>query len=114
MTEADALERSAGGLAKLGFATGGAPEPERMAGMRLHRQRDIIERGEMRKQRRDLERARKSHQAAAVHRQRGDVAAAEMDAAGIRRDLAGELADQRGLAGAVRPDDGVQLARRSE
>ena len=38
--------------------------------------------------------------------------AVEMDAAGVRRDLAGELADQRGLAGAVRPDDGVQLAAR--
>ena len=57
------------------------------------------------------ERARPSC-AAAIGRQRGDVAAVETDAAGVGRDLAGELADQRGLAGAVRPDDGVQLARR--
>ena len=47
-----------------------------------------------------------------IDRQRGDVAAVEMDAAGVGRDLAGELADQRGLAGAVRADDGVQLAAR--
>ena len=38
--------------------------------------------------------------------------AGEADAAGVGRDLAGQLADQRGLAGAVRTDDGVQLARR--
>ena len=49
--------------------------------------------------------------AAPIDRQRGDVVAGEADAAGIGRDLAGELADQRGLAGAVRADDGVQLAR---
>ena len=47
-----------------------------------------------------------------MHRQRGNVPPVEMDAAGVRHDLAGELADQRGLAGAVRPDDGVQLALR--
>ena len=34
----------------------------------------------------------------------------ERDAAGVGRDLAGKLADQRGLAGAVRADDGVQAA----
>ena len=45
-----------------------------------------------------------------MHRQRRDVAPVEMDAAGVRHDLAAELADQRGLAGAVRPDDGVQFA----
>ena len=33
-------------------------------------------------------------------------------AAGIRQQLPGELADQRGLAGAVRADDRVQFARR--
>ena len=40
-----------------------------------------------------------------------DVAAAERDAAGMRREMPGELADQRGLAGAVRTDDRVDLAR---
>ena len=85
---------------------------ERMAGVRLHRERHVVERGEIVEQRGDLERAREPELAAPVDRQRGDVVAGEADAAGVRRDLAGELADQRGLAGAVRADDGVQLARR--
>ena len=38
--------------------------------------------------------------------------AGEVDTPGVGRDLAGQLADQRGLAGAVRADDGVQLACR--
>src|SRR6185437_7143426 len=45
-----------------------------------------------------------------VHRQRGDIAAAEADGAGIRRQLSGKLCDQRGLASTVRADYGVQLA----
>ena len=38
---------------------------------------------------------------------------AEEDAAAVGRDLAGELPDQRGLAGAIRADDRVQLAPRN-
>ena len=74
---------------------------------------DIVERGEIGKQRGDLERAREPHIGC------GDATGSavmsspvEADAAGIGRDLAGELADQRGLAGAVRADDGVQFAAR--
>ena len=110
--EADARERRARRLAQLGLAARVAPEAEGVAGMRLHRERDVVERGEIEEQRGDLERAREPELAAAVGRQRGDVVAVETDAAGVGRDLAGELADQRGLAGAVRADDGVQLARR--
>ena len=92
------------------FAPGVAPEAERMTGMRLHRERDIVERSEIEEQRGDLERARQPELAAPVNRQRRDVAAVEADTAGFGRDLAGQLADQRGLAGAVRADDGVQFA----
>ncbi len=56
------------------------------------------------------ERARPST-AAPVHRQRGNVVAGKADAAGIGRHLTAELGDQRGLAGAVRPDHRVQFAR---
>ena len=35
------------GFAQLGLARALAPEPERMAGMRLHGERDIVERGEI-------------------------------------------------------------------
>ena len=48
---------------------------------------------------------------AGMHRQMGDVAAGEVDGAGVGREVAGELADQRGLAGAVGADQGVDLAR---
>ena len=78
--------------------------------MRLHRQRDVVERGEIEEQRGDLERAGEPAQAALPRRQRRDVLAGEPDAAGLRGKLAGQLPDQRGLAGAVRADDGVQLA----
>ena len=111
--EADALERRARRRAQLCLAARVAPEAERVAGMRLHGERDVLERGEIRKQRRDLERARQAELAAALHRQRGDVVAAELDAPGVGRDLAGELADQRGLAGAVRADDRRAARRRA-
>src|SRR5262249_24297098 len=87
-----------------------APEMKGMPGMRLHRERDVVERGEIGKQRGDLERAREPQLAAAPARQASDVAAREADAAVVGGELAGKLADQRGLAGSVRPDDGMQLA----
>src|SRR5262249_39473178 len=59
---------------------------------------------------RDLERARDPHGAAAHRRERGDIAAFVHDAAGVGRDRAGHDAEQRGLAGAVRPDDAERLA----
>src|SRR5215510_7702373 len=82
-----------------------------MPGMRLYGERNIVERGEVKKQRRDLERAGKAKGAALMDRQGRDIAAGEMDAPGVGRDLTRELPDQRALAGAIRPDDGVQLAR---
>ena len=51
----------------------GLPEAEGMTGMGLYGERDIVERGEIRKQRSDLERARQPQQAAPPDRQRGDV-----------------------------------------
>src|SRR5262249_44298282 len=43
-------------------------------------------------------------------RERRDIAAVEQNAPGIGRELAGQLSDQRGLAGAVGPDQRVGLA----
>src|SRR3954453_4397393 len=40
----------------------------------------------------------------------GDVAAVEENPAAARRKLAGEQVEERGLAGAVRADDGMQRA----
>ena len=50
--------------------------------MGLHGERDIVERGEIRQQRGDLERAREPEPRALVGGQAGDVAAGETDRAG--------------------------------
>ena len=83
-----------------------------MAGMGLDGKRDIVERGEFGKQRGDLERAGKPDLAAPIDRQRRDVMSVEADAAAVGRDLAGQLPDQRGLAGAIGSDERVQFAAR--
>ena len=46
-----------------------------------------------------------------MHRQGGDVAAGEQNAAGVGGGQPGNLIDQRRLARAVRSNDGVQLVR---
>ena len=105
----DPPQRRKRGLAQMAFLAGIAPEPERVSVMGLGRQRDVVERAEVGQQRGDLERSRQPERAAPPGRQPGDVAAGQADHAGMRRQLSGELADQRGLAGAVGADDGVQL-----
>src|SRR6516165_12541062 len=107
-----ARERCTRGRAQLRLAARVAPEAKGVTGMGLHGERHVVEDGEIEEQRGDLERAGEAELAAAVGRQGGHVAAFETDAPGIGGDLAGELADQRGLAGAVRADDGVKLALR--
>jgi hypothetical protein len=47
-----------------------------------------------------------------MRRERGDVLAPEEDASRIGTDEAGDLADEGRLAGAVRPDHGMDLAGR--
>src|SRR5271169_4389295 len=81
--------------------------------MRLHRERNVIERGEVAEQRSDLERAREAEPAPAIDRQPGNVGAVKTDAASLRRDFAAEQADQRRLAGAVRTDHGVDFVWRN-
>jgi hypothetical protein len=93
------------------FLAGSAPKAERVAVMRLRRERDVVRRREVRQQAGDLERTRQAEPAALIGRQPRDLAAGEMNGAGIRHQLPGQLADQRGLAGAVGTDDGVQFAR---
>ena len=110
--QAGAGERGAGRFAQHAFFAGILPEVERMAGMRLYRQSHVIERGEIQEQRCDLERACESQCATLIDGQVGDIAAVEMHAAGVRRNFAAQLPDQRGLAGTVRTNDRVQFAAR--
>ena len=58
----------------------------------------------------DLERSRKAEPRALGGRQVRDVAPGEADAAGVRPEFAGQLPDQRGLAGTIRPDQRVGFA----
>ena len=112
--EPDAVERRQRGLAQFRLSARVAPEPERMAAMRLHGERDIVERGEVGKQRGDLKRAREAEPAAAVDRQPGDVARRRSGCVPRCGAISpAEQADQRGLAGAVRPDYGVHFAGRN-
>ena len=64
------------------------------------------------KQRVDLERARHAALDARVLRQAGDALVAQEDLARARRQHAGQQVDERGLAGAVRPDERVARAGR--
>ena len=61
-------------LAQPRVAGGRAPEAEAVPAMRLHRQRDIVERGELAKQRGDLERAGDAERRAAGRAEARDVA----------------------------------------
>ena len=84
VAEPDARERRARRFAQFRLAARIAPEAEGVAAMRLHRERDIVERREIEKERRDLERAREPQLAAAPGWERGDVAAVEADASCVR------------------------------
>src|ERR1700730_10770543 len=85
--------------------------PTRASAVRAGERRVFVD-GKIEEQRGDLERSSQAELAAAVGGQRRHVAAFETDAPGVGGDLAGELADQGGLARAVRPDDGVKLPLR--
>src|SRR5262245_32501398 len=108
-----ARERCTRGRAQLRLAARVAPEAKGVTGMGLHGERHVIEDREIEEQRGDLERAGEAELAAAKNRQARDISAREADVSRVGRDLAGELANQRGLASAVRSDDRVQLALRN-
>jgi hypothetical protein len=81
-----------------------------MALMHLHCERDIVEDRDVRKNRADLERAREPQMGAAIDGQCRDVAPLEEHAPAIRRDTAGQLADERCLACAVWTNQCMNLA----
>ncbi len=77
---------------------------------RLDREGDVVDHARAAKQPRDLERARQAVAGAPVRRPGGDVGTGEDDRAAVARELAAELRHQGRLAGAVRADQGVDLA----
>jgi hypothetical protein len=106
----DPRQRGLRRVAQMLLLAGSTPEAERMSVMRLRGERDVVGGRKIRQQAGDLERTRQPEPAALIGRQPGDVAAGKMNRTGIRHQLPGQLADQRGLAGAVGADDGVQFA----
>ena len=71
---------------------------------------EILEHRHAAERLRDLERAREPEAAAPLRCKARHVTAGEQDAAGIGRERPGRDAEQRGLAGAVGPDDAERLA----
>ena len=76
----------------------------------LHREPQILEDGERRKQVGDLERPGEARRDYSVRRSAGDVDAGEKDAATIGNEQPGNQVEERRLAGAVRADQRVQRA----
>src|SRR5262252_4526355 len=81
------------------------PESETVTLGGLNGERNVALGGEAVEDARDLERSRQPEPRAAGGRQLGYVAPVEDDPAHIRLERAGQLSDQRGLAGAVRTDE---------
>ena len=89
---------------------GPTPDPERPSQACLGCEPDVLERAEPREDARDLERPPEPRTAATRRRTRGDVLPPQLDPAGRRWDEPRDEVEQRRLPGAVRPDDGDQLA----
>ena len=81
--------------------------------MGLHGKGDIVECGEIRKQRCDLKRPRETELAPPICRNRCDFLAVKTDAATIGCDFSRQLSNQGRLARAVRANNGMQFAGRN-
>ena len=93
-----------------------AGEPDRVrddapAHVRVERNEQVLENAERRVQTRVLEAATDPARGALVRKQRQDVLALEEHATRDRRDESRDRVEQRGLAGAVRPDEPDDLPR---
>jgi hypothetical protein len=80
--------------------------PARLPGQRgaLHHAQHVLEHGHLLEQPQVLERARDAAQRGAARIDAGERLAAQLDRAGVGREVAGDQVEQRGLAGAVRTD----------
>src|SRR6266851_7272515 len=87
-----------------------APEVERMSELSLQRDAHVLEHREVRKYRRDLERAHEAHAGDARRRRAGDVAPLVEDAARGRLQEVRQQVKTGGLAGAIGADQGMNAA----
>src|SRR5438445_341198 len=110
VAQADRRDQLGGAAGELAQRPGAPPEVEGGAPLALQRDAHVLERGEIREDGADLERA---HESLARHvggRGAGDVLALVRDGAAGRRQQAGEEVEAGGLARAVRPDQRVDGA----
>ena len=90
----------------------GAPEAEARAAARLHGERQVFEDAVAAKDAGDLVAAREARSHPGMRGEARDVRSVEKDAAAVGGEHARDLADERGLAGAVWADDGMHFAAR--
>ncbi len=83
---------------------------EGLARLMLAVEHQVLDHGELRQPAGDLERARKADIREPVGAPAGDVRPVERDGAVVRLERAGDRIEQRGLAGAVRPDQSGDAA----
>ena len=110
VVEADGLQQLLGARRQRVERRQRAPELHVQTLRPLQRDPHIVEHGEVRKDRGDLERTHQAHARHLGRRRGGDVLAEKFDPAGARRQELGEQVEDRGLAGAVRPDQRLDLA----
>src|SRR5207248_11257661 len=97
-------------LVELGQYELRAPEVERMAALPLQRDAHVLQHCEMRKDRRDLERAHEAHLRDGRWTGAGDFLAVVEDLAAGRCQEVRQQIEAGGLAGAVRPDERMDAA----
>src|SRR5439155_2510477 len=110
--EVDHLQYFLGAVVRIVEVGEELPERVAVAHAPQHRAADVLEHRQAHEQVRHLEAARQAAAVDLVGAQAVDALAAEQDLAAGGREAAADEVEQRGLAGAVRPDDGHPLAGR--
>src|SRR6185295_6874224 len=113
LRKADASGKAAGLVEQRAFRGDWTPEREARAAARLHRERQVVEYAEAPEDAGDLVAAGETQPHPLVRFRLRDIASLEADLAFVARYAARNLADQRGLAGAVGSDHRMHLARRN-
>src|SRR6185436_3132881 len=108
--EIDLLEERASLVEKPRFLLQRAPEGKARAAARLHGKRQVVEHAQLPEDAGDLVAAREARADPVVLLHAGDDLLFEKNLSAVGREGAGNQADERGLAGAVRPDQRMHFA----
>ncbi len=110
LAQADIVEQFMGAAVETVEHRFGTPEIEGVSVLTLQRDPDVLQRRQMRKHRRNLERAHQPETRHIGRRQRGDILALVQDLPGRRPQELGQEIEARRLAGPVRPDQRMNTA----